>query len=357
MSKKVMIGIEGVARKVKKGYIGINGVAHKIKKAYIGIGGVARPFWSTAEKWGLYGSLPTRTGSIVTLNAGSNKAYALFCGLANEPESYGAYDRTLTLAHPSAAPATTTWDGACAVVADMILFAAYGATTGYDTELTLHALGNCTIDRYGGGATSDHHAIFAGGGTSGSAANNRVNAYDKDFSRIDTTLSQARTCLANSGTQVGPYGIIVGGDIPNSQRSNVVDAFDAELTRQTVYISGGRRWMLALSDGNRALVAGGETNGSVLHPEVYTVDADLVCGSAESMFLSRAWCSGGCREGLYLIAGCDATTEMYDANLVHTYGPALPNGMTSPEAAACIDDFLIICDNSNPIKTCAYVLE
>lgn len=353
------MGVEGTARKVKKGYVGVNGVARRIKKAYIGVGGVARPFWSTAEKWGLYGSLPERTGTIVTFNAGSNSRYALFCGEANAPESYGAYDRKLTLSHPSAAPAATTWDGACAVVADMILFAAYGATTGYDTELTLHALGSCTIDRYGGGATSDHHAIFAGGGTSGSAANARVNAYDKDFSRIDTSLSQARTSITNSGTQVGPYGIIVGGDIPNSQRSNVVDAFDAELTRHTVTISQGRRWMLAISDGNRALAVGGETNGGVAHPEVYTVDADLVCGSTENLFTSRPGANGGCEEGIYLITGGAATTltEMYDANLVHTYGPALPDGMTSTDASACIGDYLIACQSSSSIKTCAYVLE
>ena len=36
------IGVNGVAREIKKAYIGVNGVAREIKKAYIGVNGVAR---------------------------------------------------------------------------------------------------------------------------------------------------------------------------------------------------------------------------------------------------------------------------------------------------------------------------
>ena len=49
MAKGAYIGVNGVARKIKKGYIGVNGVARKIKKAYIGVNGVARLFWSDEE--------------------------------------------------------------------------------------------------------------------------------------------------------------------------------------------------------------------------------------------------------------------------------------------------------------------
>lgn len=47
MAKGAYIGIDSLARKVKKCYIGIDGVARKVKKAYIGVDGVARLFWNS----------------------------------------------------------------------------------------------------------------------------------------------------------------------------------------------------------------------------------------------------------------------------------------------------------------------
>ena len=40
------IGVNGVARKVKKDYMGVSGVARKVKSGYIGVDGVARKFFS-----------------------------------------------------------------------------------------------------------------------------------------------------------------------------------------------------------------------------------------------------------------------------------------------------------------------
>ena len=41
------IGVENIARKIKKIYIGAEEVAHKVKKGYIGVDGVARQFFSS----------------------------------------------------------------------------------------------------------------------------------------------------------------------------------------------------------------------------------------------------------------------------------------------------------------------
>ena len=46
MAKAQYIGVNGVARKVKKDYIGVGGVARKVKSGYIGVDGVARKFFS-----------------------------------------------------------------------------------------------------------------------------------------------------------------------------------------------------------------------------------------------------------------------------------------------------------------------
>lgn len=46
MAKGAYIGVNNVARKIKKGYIGVDNTARKIKKGYIGVGGAARLFYS-----------------------------------------------------------------------------------------------------------------------------------------------------------------------------------------------------------------------------------------------------------------------------------------------------------------------
>lgn len=42
MAKGAYIGVDNIARKIKKGYIGVDGVGREVKKGYIGVNGVAR---------------------------------------------------------------------------------------------------------------------------------------------------------------------------------------------------------------------------------------------------------------------------------------------------------------------------
>ena len=46
MAKKMYIGVNGVARKVKTPYVGVDGKARKVKAGYIGVNGVARQFYA-----------------------------------------------------------------------------------------------------------------------------------------------------------------------------------------------------------------------------------------------------------------------------------------------------------------------
>ena len=88
MAKKVYIGVDDVARKVKKMYLGVHGKARKIKKGYIGIGGVARPFWTGGEL-AYYGTITALSKARCDLAATSVGNYALFGG--------GYYDRYLSI--------------------------------------------------------------------------------------------------------------------------------------------------------------------------------------------------------------------------------------------------------------------
>lgn len=49
MVKKMMYGVEGVAKAIPKAYWGVDGVARKIKKAYYGVGGVAKEIFALKE--------------------------------------------------------------------------------------------------------------------------------------------------------------------------------------------------------------------------------------------------------------------------------------------------------------------
>ena len=46
MAKGIYLGIDSLARKVKKMFVGVEGVARKVKKGYVGVNGLARLFFS-----------------------------------------------------------------------------------------------------------------------------------------------------------------------------------------------------------------------------------------------------------------------------------------------------------------------
>ena len=92
MAKGAYIGVDGKARKVKKGYVGVDGKARKIKKAYIGIGGVAMPFFGGGVEEMVF----TYTGNMVDSGVVtmSGKKYRLLqltsSGTLTAPEAVSA---------------------------------------------------------------------------------------------------------------------------------------------------------------------------------------------------------------------------------------------------------------------------
>ena len=79
MTKAAYIGVDGKARKIKKGYVGVNGISRKIKKAYVGVGGVARPCWGGVEL-SYYGTITPLSKARSALAATTVGGYALFGG-------------------------------------------------------------------------------------------------------------------------------------------------------------------------------------------------------------------------------------------------------------------------------------
>lgn len=55
MAKKIYVGADGKARKVKRVYLGLDGKARKVKKVYIGVGGKARLAWASGLEYSFTG--------------------------------------------------------------------------------------------------------------------------------------------------------------------------------------------------------------------------------------------------------------------------------------------------------------
>lgn len=69
MAKKIYVGVNGKARKVRKMYVGVGGSAHKVKKGYIGVNGVARLFFTSGKPLSQYAE-----GAIIKINEGGKPA-------------------------------------------------------------------------------------------------------------------------------------------------------------------------------------------------------------------------------------------------------------------------------------------
>lgn len=54
MARDGYVGLNNVARRLKKGYVGVNGVARRLKKGYLGVNGVARLCWVATQTWAQY---------------------------------------------------------------------------------------------------------------------------------------------------------------------------------------------------------------------------------------------------------------------------------------------------------------
>ena len=77
--KALYIGVDGVARKVKKAYIGVDNVARKVKKMYLGVGGIARCIFSGGEL-SYYGRATDLSQARMYLASTTVGDYALFAG-------------------------------------------------------------------------------------------------------------------------------------------------------------------------------------------------------------------------------------------------------------------------------------
>ena len=72
-------------------YVGVDGKARKVKKGYIGVGGIARLFYSAEQKLERYGNITELSYGRYNLAATTIGEYALFGGGSSNSTKVDAY--------------------------------------------------------------------------------------------------------------------------------------------------------------------------------------------------------------------------------------------------------------------------
>ena len=279
MTKALYVGIDNLARKVKKMYIGVDGIARKVQKAYVGVDSTARLFFSAELKLNYYGTatdLLEAQGGDNVVAATTVGNYALFGGGLSEPNAV-AYDTSLTRTIPNGLSigrsylvATTVGNyalfggGIYEYYDDDEWLSDYPSNVdAYDTSLTRTNPTELSVGRASLAATTvGNYALFCGGYNEWSSwlPLDAVDAYDASLTRTNPTgLSVGRDGLA--ATTVGDYALFGGGWGGNATTLATVDVYDISLTRvNPTELSICRASLAATTVGNYALFCGGSSH-------------------------------------------------------------------------------------------------
>lgn len=246
--------------------------------------------------------------------------------------------------------------------------------------------------------STEKHAIFAGGSTTGeyNTAKNTVDAYDKDLVKTTATnLSIARCWWMDASEKVGEYALFGDGYDASRKINAIIDAYDSNLTRTTIgegtaeYLTVGttaigdyalfprygdslmdtydknlvkgtasalsvdRSAVIAVSNNKHAIFAGGSLNssGSSTASNVVDVyDKNLVKGTATKLDTARYY-GIGIKLGEYAIIAGGATAnsagsetsavEAFNDNLVKIIEHNIQYGVRYLTGAVAGDKFAI----------------
>lgn len=345
MAKGMYVGVNGVAKKVKKIYVGSGDKAKKVKKGYIGVGGVARPFFSSAEIPMYYGFISNASYAAFNRVGISLRDMALFVGGYSSTNSYGdgvtsgidIYDKQLT--HTTTTLPVSRADMAgCSLIEKDFAIVAGGRTRSYtsnNVSKDVYKINNLLIKElassglsiavYGAAAArTDRYAIIAGGHTSSSSGvTTTVCAYNTSLTQtiLSDDLSFGGYYL--SGVSLNNLAFFAGGSYTSR-----VNAYNDSLTRLLSATGSSipdyrKMGVATLSD--RAIFAGGANVNNDGKTSVYTVDSSLTVNIVPPGLTKGRCPSGVSFEGFAVFGGgyygttlSNWVCDIYDENMTVT---------------------------------------
>lgn len=359
MAKAGYIGINNIARKIKKGYVSKSGIARKIKKGYIGVGGLARPFWSGGEL-AYYGTITPISESYECEGhaAASVGNYAIFGGgFERQPNTVmlrnpTAYNNSLT---KMSAPPLQIGRSAISS-ASSSNFAVFGGgnnytsrdprVDAYDSNLTHYSPDNLQTGRQDMlGTGFGNYALFGGGNTNSGTQTNAVDAYDNSLTHTTPTGLTFNT-HDGCATSTENYAMFGGGTAGSYNDNSATTAYNSSLTRiSSPSLSERRNYVNAGSVGNYMLFAGGRyryrSGGKpveVSYDSVDAYDSSLTRSSAPKLSAKRIRSTRGYKPSATL--GEYVLFAFSQGKIIEIYDKSLTKKMIDLTSSASSKQFL-----------------
>lgn len=366
MAKGAYVGVNGIARKVKKGYVGVDDIAHKIKKAYIGIGGIARPcFGSLGVEY--YGTITSLSAARYYIGTGEFNNRAVFAGGYSQLYSNGeyksnnyniieTYDNSLTKANLSATLSTPRGSMSSAIAGNYLIFGngsstqsnVENATDALNSSFTKTNLNTFSVARVEyGAASTGNYALFAGGGTRTTTGyKNIVEAYNSSLSRLSTTNRSVSVMYMASATFVN-NAVFAGGSSGFQSYVSYIDVYNPSLTKTSpTQLSTARgEGIGATVVGNYLIIAGGKAydnpNGSSITEAFDTSFTRIKISNISSFFrVIGAKTVNGFAIFANDYSGDTIQITVYDSNLTRTFPITTTFGHMS-SAMTSVGDFVL----------------
>lgn len=198
------------------------------------------------------------------VSGASNAEYAIFGGgylYPNDFNTVEAYNANLVRTIPATLSDAKSSPGAASVNNTFVVFAGGGnestVVDAYNTSLVKLSAGQLEVGRSPIGASTNSHAIFAGGSV-GAWGSDVTDAYDSSLVRTTITpIAESRRLFA--GASLNGYAIFAGGDTGNNYGdSTIVDTYNDTLIRNTPSpLSDGRHYLAEATVGDYAIFVGG----------------------------------------------------------------------------------------------------
>ena len=318
-SKGAYIGVDGVARKIKKGYIGIDA---EMYAPTLGTS-ITIPFPALAGKYyGTNYTIDQESGAFIinqdTLVSSVADLIGKWWSISGTTVGSDSAETTTSISI-----ATAVSYGGLNVQVEMYDISLQMVGIARKIRKAYIGIGGVARPCWAGGelvyygtatalsvaredlaaTTVGNYALFAGGWTSGSSSGIQkvVDAYDTSLTRTTPTdLSEKKG--SHAATTVGNYALFAGG-YNGSSYSSLVNAYDTSLTRSTPSsMSIGKFYLAAATVGNYALFGGGMDINGTISSVVNAYDTSLTRSKPTSMQMGR-WHLAATTVGNYALFG------------------------------------------------------
>lgn len=372
MAKGIRVGVGGV-KTSKKVWVGVGGVARKVRKVFAGIGGVVKLLFSS----GISITEAPLNVDLSRIGAAGAGNYAVFAG--GRPDYFStsvrdtvyAYNQSLVRSTPAVLGrgrmqvSGLSFSG-CA-------FFPYGSTSApvsnidaYNASLVRVLSTESVGSRYYMAATcNSSHAILAGGYQSSKTnPTNQVEAFNTSFTRLSPKSMSYRQ-YGQAATTINEDMLIAGGKDKNGDGFDGVLRFNSSLVISTLSpLSVARGSLGACVVGDYALFIGGDFTGNNQSVDAYSKSFVRTTLTPLTYGRSEAQCATINNEFAVVVIGYGGHIdspesvhyEFFDKNLVKSYIERDPEPVRKDGGVCSVGSTIILAGGHHTPKSGGGVL-